>query len=208
MTSEKMAVLVVTGVIAVLLALTLARSRPEADDPGTADEGSIADHADAAEPARPRHRFVRVAGDLGVPASGERLTRSRRGKASKTPRRKEDARSYVIRRGDTFERIARRLFGSARHATALARANPGLDPKRLRVGERIVVPDLSRSRPSRRAAAAKKGAWHVVRPGERLATIARRRYGREDAWRRIYEANRGRLKSPDRLAVGMRLLLP
>lgn len=49
---------------------------------------------------------------------------------------------------------------------------------------------------------------HIVRSGESLASIARRELGRESEWTRIYEMNRDKLASPDRLQVGQQLRLP
>ncbi|MGH7468381.1 MAG: D-alanyl-D-alanine carboxypeptidase/D-alanyl-D-alanine endopeptidase [Longimicrobiales bacterium] len=47
------------------------------------------------------------------------------------------ARSYVIRKGDTFDGIARR---NGITVNALRRANPGLNPRRLIPGRRITLP--------------------------------------------------------------------
>ncbi len=51
---------------------------------------------------------------------------------------------------------------------------------------------------------------YVVRKGDTLSTIAAKPevYGHGSAWRRIYEANRDILKSPDKVRVGMTLKIP
>nr|WP_055536417.1 transglycosylase family protein [Streptomyces alboniger] len=49
---------------------------------------------------------------------------------------------------------------------------------------------------------------HVVQPGETLSSIARR-YQVAGGWQALYRANRGVVgSSPDRLAVGVKLLIP
>ncbi len=51
---------------------------------------------------------------------------------------------------------------------------------------------------------------YVVKKGESLWTIAAKPeiYGRATHWRRIFDANRDILKSPDRVRVGMKLKIP
>jgi nucleoid-associated protein YgaU len=49
---------------------------------------------------------------------------------------------------------------------------------------------------------------HVVVRGDTLAGIAKEYYGRETAWRVIYEANRDRLANPHKLKLKMRLRIP
>ena len=48
----------------------------------------------------------------------------------------------------------------------------------------------------------------VVRPGSRLAQIARRHYNEPEFWIFIYEANRDKIKDPSNLPVGMELTIP
>ncbi|MBI4755074.1 MAG: LysM peptidoglycan-binding domain-containing protein [Betaproteobacteria bacterium] len=47
-----------------------------------------------------------------------------------------------------------------------------------------------------------------VAPGDSLSAIAQRVYGDPSRYRLIYEANRARLSSPDRVSAGMVLVLP
>jgi phage tail protein X len=60
------------------------------------------------------------------------------------------ARSYRIAAGDTLARIARRLYGDAGMWRDLAKANPGLDPRRLRVGATIALPETATAVPAAR----------------------------------------------------------
>jgi hypothetical protein len=48
----------------------------------------------------------------------------------------------------------------------------------------------------------------VVKPGSRLAQIARRHYGEPEYWVFIYEANRDKIKDPSDLPVGVELVIP
>jgi nucleoid-associated protein YgaU len=49
---------------------------------------------------------------------------------------------------------------------------------------------------------------HKVRKGETLAQVAKRYYGDDSEWRRIYSANRDVLKDPNRLKPGVTLRIP
>ncbi|TVR47672.1 MAG: LysM peptidoglycan-binding domain-containing protein [Puniceicoccaceae bacterium] len=57
------------------------------------------------------------------------------------PERTEDLgpdRAYTIRQGDTFSRLSL-LFGVT--IDELIAANPGVDPRRLRIGQRVIIPE-------------------------------------------------------------------
>jgi nucleoid-associated protein YgaU len=46
----------------------------------------------------------------------------------------------VVRRGDTFWSIARQSYGNGKLWKQIAAANPGVDHRRLRVGQQLIVP--------------------------------------------------------------------
>ncbi|MEO1997105.1 MAG: LysM peptidoglycan-binding domain-containing protein [Planctomycetaceae bacterium] len=50
--------------------------------------------------------------------------------------------------------------------------------------------------------------YYTVRRGDSLEKIAIEQYGNRFAARRIFDANRGRLTSPDALPAGVRITLP
>ena len=52
------------------------------------------------------------------------------------------------------------------------------------------------------------GQTYVVRKGDTLYKLARRFYNDEARWRDIWEANRASLGSPDKLSIGMKLVIP
>jgi nucleoid-associated protein YgaU len=58
------------------------------------------------------------------------------------------------------------------------------------------------------AAPALGGRVVRVGPGETLRTIARREYGDETAWERIYAANLARVKDAEAPEIGTELRLP
>ena len=49
---------------------------------------------------------------------------------------------------------------------------------------------------------------YVVQKGDSLSKIAKQFYGRPSEWRRIYDANRERIKDPDLIQPGWKLTIP
>lgn len=122
---------------------------------------------------------------------------------------------YQVRAGDSFERIAQRVYGSTQHAHAISRANPLLDPRKLRVGQVIRVPvDPTNIQgrpveaPTPEAPPPSPTIEYTVKAGDSLSTIARSFYGSVRHVDYLFEANRGRLRTKDDLRVGQVLLIP
>jgi len=133
-----------------------------------------------------------------------------------------DAREKVGKRGYTVERILAEMKP--------ARTKEGGDSNlKVWVDGELVTPKLrprtadprgARERPtrtlaSRKIASAPGGATpgaktYTVRPGDTLIGIARQVYGPDQGqrYRRIFQANRDKLSSPDKLAVGVNLRIP
>ncbi|MGM0984525.1 MAG: LysM peptidoglycan-binding domain-containing protein [Pseudomonadota bacterium] len=100
----------------------------------------------------------------------------------------------TIQRGDTLGEIARRADVPL---VRLERFNPGVDARRLVVGQRLLVPGRDERAPS-------GGPYRYrVRPGDTYSAIARRFGGRTD---RIEAANPG--IAPTNLKVGQLIQVP
>jgi len=50
--------------------------------------------------------------------------------------------------------------------------------------------------------------FHIVRRGENLSTISRQYYGSANQWQKILAANKETLKDPNKIAPGMKLIIP
>ncbi|GMV24226.1 MAG: hypothetical protein AMXMBFR58_02570 [Phycisphaerae bacterium] len=119
---------------------------------------------------------------------------------------------YKIQPGDDFQKIAARRYGSAAMWTVIARANPFVDPHRLKVGRVILLPvdpTNIQGRPEKTQPVIGEG-WkvHKVRSGDTLSGISKQYYGTVALSRRIYEANTDRLKNQDDLKLGLEILIP
>lgn len=66
----------------------------------------------------------------------------------------------------------------------------------------------SQVQPAAAPAAAPEARTHAVVAGDTLSTISRRYYGTANRWSEILEANRGTLRDPSALRVGMKLRIP
>ncbi|MCX7710553.1 MAG: LysM peptidoglycan-binding domain-containing protein [Clostridia bacterium] len=102
--------------------------------------------------------------------------------------------SYLVRPGDTFYNIARRNNTTI---TAIMNANPGVNPNRLFVGQRICLP----TQPS--FPACSSGRYYSVKAGDTLYLISRRF---NLNLRDLINANPG--INPERIYIGQVICLP
>ena len=126
-------------------------------------------------------------------------------------RESEERKAYTVVSGDTLYGIAVQHYGDAKFVQTITAANPGLDPNRLRVGDRLVLPEPEKAPGPEKAAGPqpKRDKVYVVQKSDTLIGIARRVYGDGAMYPKIYEANKDVLSSLNaRLYVGMRLRLP
>lgn len=131
------------------------------------------------------------------------------------------ARTHVMQQDETFTSIAKMLYGDGRHYLAIQKANPDLDPTRIRPGTIINLPDPATIKGDR-AAGNDSGAAtaearraldpkteYEVKANDSLHKIATRVYGTSTMWEKIYELNQEAIGSdPARLKLGMVLKLP
>lgn len=118
----------------------------------------------------------------------------------------ESGKPYTVAKGDTLSRIAK---ANGVTIGAITRANPSLDPSRLRPGQKIQLPmpsaasaGMAFAEPSKPETASSVTGVYTVKPGETLTRIAKQ-HG--TTVRAIRAANN--LKS-DRLLVGQKLKMP
>ena len=123
----------------------------------------------------------------------------------------------TIRGGETLQSIARDAYGSSALWTVIARANPLLDPNKLRAGQTIRVPvdpdnvqGLASGDGDPAAASSPAAATieYRVRRGDALSKIAQKFYGSARYTDFLFEANRDRLRSKASIRVGQTLRIP
>ena len=121
--------------------------------------------------------------------------------------------TYTIVAGDTLYGIALKHYGDPRCARIIETANPGLNPTALKVGDKILLPakpaPAAPAAGAPGAAAPAAGKVYIVQKNDTLIGISKRVYGDASMYRKIYEANKDILSSPNAtLHVGQKLRLP
>ena len=146
----------------------------------------------------------------------------------KKPKR---ARTHTVQKGDTLTAIAYAYYGTAKHVKTVLAANPKLkDPNRLRVGDKISIPEvpdllpavvptivqpaaLARTRattPRRPSQTASSSTGtYVVREKDTFYSIAKNVLGSANRWKEIFELNKHLIQDdPRKLRAGLVLKLP
>lgn len=138
------------------------------------------------------------------------------------------AREYVLKQGDTFWTIAKAEYGSSSYFSHIVRANPNINPSRIKAGQTIILPARDQVVPGNGAAASANASTPTTRPvraaaaaaadpateyrvqtGENLYIISKKLYGRGDRSAKLYEANKELIgPNPNALKKGMVLKLP
>src|SRR6266850_1219377 len=127
-------------------------------------------------------------------------------------------RRYTIKHGDTFWLIAKSEYGNGAYFGAIQRANPGIDPGRIKAGDSIILPDkndviapaaATARQPSAAELVIDPAKQYRVQAGDNLSTISKKLYGRYDKWTQIYELNKDLIgPNPGALKRDMILALP
>ena len=121
---------------------------------------------------------------------------------------------YTVKSGDTLEAIARAQLGDGQKWRAIVEMNPGLDPKALKVGQKLKMPaegtaTAKESSVPTSGAANSATNTYTVQKGDTLVAIARKFYGGDSDWKRILDANSSVLKGDAAaLRPGMKLTIP
>jgi LysM repeat protein len=122
---------------------------------------------------------------------------------------------HTVAEGDTMWTLAQAWFGDGGRWDLIAKANPLIDPERLTVGQKLVLPPKDAQRPESSLGfkpsgpAAASTVAYTVAAGDTLRKIARTYYGDPEKWKLIYDTNRAVLGGdPHTMRVGMKLVIP
>jgi nucleoid-associated protein YgaU len=108
-----------------------------------------------------------------------------------------------VQAGDSWWKLAHLYLGDGSRWAELLRVNPGLsqDPRRLRAGTYVFVPQNARAR------AAPPGTQVTVRKGDTLWSLAREQLGCGGAWPALAAAN-PEITNVNQLQIGAKLRIP
>ncbi|HKS16774.1 MAG TPA: LysM peptidoglycan-binding domain-containing protein [Planctomycetota bacterium] len=123
---------------------------------------------------------------------------------------------YVVQSGETLADIAERKYGDQNKWTLIAKANPTVNPNRMRIGTKLVLPsEAATVAPAETVAveatpppADGTPRTYTIQAGDVLSKIAKKFYGSSSMAARIQEANPDVLKDADFLVVGTKIVLP
>lgn len=128
---------------------------------------------------------------------------------------------YTWQTGDTYVALAKKLYGEPTKFTLIQNANEGRED--MQPGDKILVPvyDVEnvvevptpvkiegKSKTAKSAPVSAAGRTHLVKKGESLSKIAKLELGDSRRWPEIFDLNKDKLKSPESLRDGMQLALP
>lgn len=131
-----------------------------------------------------------------------------------------------VQPNDNYWRISQRVYGTAQYFSSLALYNRHRipDPKKLRPGMKVMIPDpklleqkfpeffKSKNSPPKAAAGyfLTSDGSPAYRIGDRetLSAISQKHLGRASRWIQIYRMNRNILKDPNKLKPGIVIALP
>ncbi|MGD0387422.1 MAG: LysM domain-containing protein [Tepidisphaeraceae bacterium] len=125
-------------------------------------------------------------------------------------------RTHRVASGESPYSISQLVYGSGKYYKKILAANPGIDPRRLKIGQILVIPELSDAdKPApaagnaSAAATVDPGSAYTVVSGDSLQSISRKLYGSTAMSEKLYEMNRS-LIGPDEnvLKIGWVLKLP
>ncbi|NLX23458.1 MAG: LysM peptidoglycan-binding domain-containing protein [Phycisphaerae bacterium] len=144
---------------------------------------------------------------------------------------------HTIAAGDTFSGLALKYLGHVKYTTEIVKANPGLDPTRLRLGAKVKIPTLpaAASQPAVAAGASPAASpatgargpivaapavraaprpvpadrAYTVKAGDAWYGLAQRFLGDGNEWPRLFELNKERLSgNREVLPAGVVIELP
>ena len=130
-----------------------------------------------------------------------------------------DANVHVVKANETLSDISKLHYGTTMKWKEIVKANPGIDPEGLKVGQKIKLPEIAgapkvpesgksdttgSSKPTE--SSANPAATYTVKAGDTPASIAKSQMGTKGDWKKIVEANPG--LDPNKMRIGQKLVIP
>lgn len=112
---------------------------------------------------------------------------------------------YIVRSGDTLQKISTKCLGSPSHWNKIAQYNQLTNPNKIFVGQTLEIPETA-SQFNQTALSTLSKNQHVVAYGDTLWKISARYLGNSERWREIALLNK--IQNPDYLFIGQVLELP
>lgn len=124
--------------------------------------------------------------------------------------------SHVVAAGETLGDISRKYYGTTTKWRDIAKANAGVEPETLKVGQKLAIPEIAGLKPAAGGtsgaeapasmAAPVSGSEYIIKPGDTLDEIAAKQLGKKSEGKAILDANPG--LDPRRLRIGQKIVIP
>ena len=123
-----------------------------------------------------------------------------------------DGENYVtVKKGDSLWKIAVMQYNDGYKWVEIAKVNNLNNPNVISDGDKLLLPKIknvdTKTKIEEDTVALNKKTEYVVVKGDSLWKIATKVYGDGYQWTKIWQDNRNKLNSPDKLEVGMSLLI-
>lgn len=124
--------------------------------------------------------------------------------------------THTVAQGEILQTIAENYYGKSNMWNVIARANPRIDPLKLRAGMTLRIPTdpkniqgvIDSPGDSITTNQEEPVVDYLVQSGDSLSLIAQRFYGSSKHANFIFESNRDILRSMDDISIGQTLKLP
>ena len=110
---------------------------------------------------------------------------------------------YIVKKGDSLWTIALTELKDGYRWSEVAKLNNIKNPSSIEVGQKIKLPEAKIAN----TAIAKQVEYLVV-TGDSLWKIAVRNYNDGYQWTKIWNANKSAIGNPNKIEIGMKLMLP
>ncbi len=120
------------------------------------------------------------------------------------------SRTHTVKSDEYLIDISEKYYGTTAKWKIIADANPGINPNKLMVGQKLVIPDAggssSHSTSGGSETATDGGDTYTIKSGDTLEKVAQKLLGDGSKWQDIAKLNPG--VDPTRLMVGQKITVP
>ena len=144
---------------------------------------------------------LRIGQVLVLPESANSTTSTPSGDAPTA-----SGKTHTVTKGESLAGISTKYFGTTAKWREIAKANPGVTPDNLKIGQKLVIPDHGGASVPSTVSSAGPASEYVVKAGDTLSAIAASQMGDKGAWKKIVDANPG--LNPKNMRIGQKLIIP
>jgi len=116
--------------------------------------------------------------------------------------------TYIVEKGDDLWKIAVKKYNDGYKWVEIASANKLKSASYIEVGQELILPELTVKQAVAESKPTITGSTYVVVRNDNLWKIAVAKYNDGYKWMDIYKANKALISNPNKIEIGMTLMLP